>query len=104
MIERVVGRFMQHHPEVPILTVHDSLLVPADVVDIGMTAIRVEFASMGLTPSVKQKQRQQQRKAQPRQEQAGDKASTGRGKPTNTNMSSHFAPVRTNACVYGAHA
>jgi hypothetical protein len=60
MIEGVVGRFMRHHQEAPIQTIHDSVLVTPDAVEIAKTAINIEFASIGLKPSVKQKCRQQQ--------------------------------------------
>jgi hypothetical protein len=53
MIEGVVGSFERLHPDVPIQTIHDAVLVVPEAVEIAKAAILAEFASVGLVPRVK---------------------------------------------------
>jgi hypothetical protein len=57
MIAGVVERFSVQHPDVPILTIHDSVLVPPYAVEIAKEAILMEFAAIGLKPTIKNKVR-----------------------------------------------
>ena len=40
MIDGVVGQFRRHHPDQPVFTIHDSVLVTPDFAEIAKTAIR----------------------------------------------------------------
>jgi hypothetical protein len=53
MIGGVVGRFLADHPDIPIQTIHDSVLVPTDTVDLARDTILKVFGSIGLTPGIK---------------------------------------------------
>jgi hypothetical protein len=55
MIEGVVGQLLLHHPTVPILTIHDSLLVRRRDVEQAREAISTAFMQLGLKPTVKVK-------------------------------------------------
>jgi hypothetical protein len=58
MIDGVVERFRLQYPDLPILTIHDSVLVVRDAVEIARAAILAEFAGIGLRPSIKVKEYQ----------------------------------------------
>jgi hypothetical protein len=55
MIGRVAGRLVREHPAVPLLTVHDSILVPAEHVELGQRVIAEEWrAEFGVAPTLKE--------------------------------------------------
>jgi hypothetical protein len=53
MIGGVVERFRVDYPDVPIQTIHDSVLVPSEAVEVATTIILDVFGSIGLRPSLK---------------------------------------------------
>ena len=55
MIDGVVEHFRRHHPSQPIQTIHDSVLVMPEAVDIARQAILTQFAVIGLVPSIEEK-------------------------------------------------
>jgi hypothetical protein len=55
VIEGVVGQMLLHDPTVPILTIHDSLLVRRGDVEQAREAISTAFTQVGLKPTVKVK-------------------------------------------------
>lgn len=56
MIEGVVGQFLQNQPAVPIVTIHDSVLVTPGNAEKAVGMILVEFSRLGLRPHIKQKE------------------------------------------------
>ena len=60
MIEGVVGRLRQSHPGVPLLTIHDSVLVTPEAAEAVREAVLAEFGTIGLKPHVKQESQAQQ--------------------------------------------
>lgn len=54
MIERVAGRLVREHPDVPLLTVHDSVVVPPDFTPLVEAIIAEEWSNeFGLAPRMK---------------------------------------------------
>jgi hypothetical protein len=54
MIDGACGEFMERHPEVPVLSIHDSLAVPADAVPLAVAAINRAWESrVGRRPKLK---------------------------------------------------
>jgi len=56
MIAGVCGHFAQHHPEVPLITVHDAVLTTPQYVEMVKKQITKEFAIKGMTVTLKEKQ------------------------------------------------
>jgi hypothetical protein len=48
MIGAVCGRLARHHPDVPLLTVHDSILTTPSHVDLVHRVITEEFGRLGV--------------------------------------------------------
>ena len=55
MIGGVADGLRRSHPDVPLLTVHDSVIVPVETVDVARAAIGTEWCVVGLEPKVKVK-------------------------------------------------
>jgi len=53
MIDGVCGRIMNEHPDLPILTIHDSIMTIPDREDTVRQAILSEFARVGVTPTIR---------------------------------------------------
>ena len=53
MIDLVCGRLMKEHPDVPILTIHDSIMTTPAKEDVVTDVIRAEFAKLGLSPTIR---------------------------------------------------
>lgn len=53
MIAGVCGRLMVEHPETPIWTIHDAVLIPPHAVDVVKRTIEAVFATIGLRPTLK---------------------------------------------------
>jgi hypothetical protein len=53
MIRGVCGRLMKDYPHIPVLTIHDALLVPVEHVDTVATVIREVFGKAGICPTLK---------------------------------------------------
>jgi hypothetical protein len=53
MIDTVCLRLMKHHPEIPVVTIHDSILTTAEHLPTVKRIITEEFARMGLKPTLK---------------------------------------------------
>ncbi len=53
MIAGVVERFRVEFPEIPILTIHDSVMVPREFVEIAKSVILDVFGQLGLKPALK---------------------------------------------------
>lgn len=53
MIGGVVRRLMDHHPEIPILTIHDSVLCPRQHLEVVERIMLEEFARLGVRPTLK---------------------------------------------------
>ena len=53
MIDGVAAKFMQKHPDAPILTIHDELIVPTQYADSARGLIETEFGRYGVRPKVK---------------------------------------------------
>ena len=53
IIDGVCGRLMREHPEMPVLTIHDSIMTTARWVEIARRVIMEEFAAAGLTPTIR---------------------------------------------------
>lgn len=53
MFERVVGRLMEEHPDIYVVTIHDSILTPPRHVETVEAIILDEFEQLGLRPSVR---------------------------------------------------
>lgn len=53
VIDRVCGRLMREHPDVPVITVHDCLLTTPPHVDVVRGAMLAEFGRVGLVPTLK---------------------------------------------------
>lgn len=74
MIGRVASRLLREQPQIPILTVHDSVLVPEEYVEVVSAVIAEEWrAEFGVEPRVKtsvftapQERREKRRRARPR--------------------------------------
>ena len=71
MISGVVQRFLREHPDQLIQTIHDSVLVLPEAVEIAKGAILKEFAIIGLTPSIKEKDRTKAGRAKQSRQSAG---------------------------------
>ena len=56
IIDGVCGRLMREHPEMPVLTIHDSILTIPRWVEIAKTVIMEEFAGVGLKPTIRTEQ------------------------------------------------
>jgi hypothetical protein len=54
MIGAVVRRLMEHHPEVPFYTVHDSITTTAEYGDLVGRILKEEYGRAGLHPALKQ--------------------------------------------------
>lgn len=55
MIGGVADRLRRDHPDLTLCTVHDSVIVPVEAVDIARDAIRSEWLAVGVEPKVKVK-------------------------------------------------
>ena len=55
IIGGVVERFRLDYPDVPIQTIHDSVLVPPEWIDLAIAVIRQVFGTIGLVPGLKVK-------------------------------------------------
>ncbi len=55
MINVVADQFRVEFPEIPIMTIHDSLLVPPDATGIARSTILDAFGAIGLKPALKVK-------------------------------------------------
>ena len=75
MINGAVRQFMLPDANMPILTIHDSVLVTPEAVQVATAAIQGEFARIGLTPCIKRKLRTG--KVQPKQQDEQEQARTG---------------------------
>lgn len=53
MIDTVAAEYMRRHPERAIVTIHDELMVPSDLVDVAKELIREAFAPFGVRPHTK---------------------------------------------------
>jgi hypothetical protein len=53
VIDRVCGRLMREHRDVPVVSVHDGLLTPPAYVDVVRNAMLTEFGRVGLAPTLK---------------------------------------------------
>ena len=53
VIGAVCGRLMEHHPDVPVVTVHDSILTTPPHVRTVHRVMMEEFARLGVRPSIK---------------------------------------------------
>jgi hypothetical protein len=53
MIDTVCLRLMKYHPEIPVVTIHDSILTTAEYLPTVKRIITEEFARMGLKPTLK---------------------------------------------------
>ena len=53
MIGGVCKRLMTDHPDIPVITIHDSILTTAEHVETVERLIREEFQRYGLTPTLK---------------------------------------------------
>jgi hypothetical protein len=54
MVRGAAGRLVREHPDVPLLTVHDSVVIPAEHVDLAKAVIKAEWArAFGVTPRLK---------------------------------------------------
>jgi hypothetical protein len=56
VIDRVCRRLMNDHPDVPVVTIHDSLMTTPDRVDLVQTVMLDEYARVGLSPKLKVEQ------------------------------------------------
>ena len=54
MIGAVVRRLMEHHPEVPFYTVHDSITTVGEFGELVGRILREEYERAGLRPALKQ--------------------------------------------------
>jgi hypothetical protein len=102
MIDGVVGHFRRHHPDVPVQSIRDSVLVVPDAVETAREAILARFAGIGLMPTIKVKASPgtpegeaatPARRSRQEQERQKERPSTRQGAITNTNTSSHSAPI-----------
>ena len=57
MIDGVVEWFRRNRPELPVITLHDALMVTDDGIEVAREAITREFSKLGLLPLVKAKRR-----------------------------------------------
>jgi hypothetical protein len=53
MINRVCRRLMDEYPDIPVITLHDSILTTAAHVETVQRMIQAEFADVGLSPKLK---------------------------------------------------
>ena len=53
MIGAVVRRLMEHHPEVPFFTVHDSITTVEEYGDLVGRVLKEEYGRVGLHPTLK---------------------------------------------------
>ena len=53
IIHRVCLRMMLEHPEIPVLTIHDSIMVPSGDASLVQKIMMQEFNSLGLNPSLR---------------------------------------------------
>lgn len=49
VIDGVCGYLMQHYPEMPVLTIHDELVVPQQIADIVQKLIEQQFSMRGVS-------------------------------------------------------
>jgi hypothetical protein len=54
MIERVVGHLAKHHPNVPIATIHDSVITTEGFADLVRAVMDAEFLKLGLPANIKE--------------------------------------------------
>lgn len=55
MIQGVCGRLMRDYPDLPVLTIHDALIVPESHQEAVVACIRAVYAKVGLSPSMEVK-------------------------------------------------
>lgn len=60
VIGRVCGRFAAHHPDVPLITVHDSIMSTPQHMPTVLRIMREEFLRIGVSPAIKVEGEQQQ--------------------------------------------
>lgn len=53
MIKKVCGKLMKDHPDIPCITIHDSIMTTPENVLTVRTLIKEEFAKIGLKPTIK---------------------------------------------------
>jgi len=56
MIRDVCGRLTREHPQVPVLSIHDSLMTTRSHVALAQRIIHEEFAKLGITPTLNVKE------------------------------------------------
>lgn len=56
VIGRVCTRLTEHHPEIPLLTIHDSILTTPDHVETVFRVMTEEFARLGVRPKLRVEQ------------------------------------------------
>ena len=50
IIDGVCGWLMTHYPDIPLLTIHDELIVPTSLVDVVTARLTIEFSRHQITP------------------------------------------------------
>ena len=52
IIDGVCGHLMEHHPDTPVLSIHDEIIAPQDMSNLVHQLLISEFGKYGLTPKV----------------------------------------------------